>query len=187
MTTPNIALIIIDVQKGFTDHVYWGGERNNPQAEAQISRILEHFRAKKYPIFHIQHASTRLASPLHPSKPGHELKDEVKPLEGEPVLKKTVNCAFFTTDLEERLRAQNIQELVITGLTTNHCVSTTARVAGDKGYKAYVVADASATFAREGDSGEIFDPTTLHEMELAILKDEFATIVTTEEVLKLVV
>ncbi|KAL1917986.1 uncharacterized protein VTP21DRAFT_3252 [Calcarisporiella thermophila] len=187
MSASNIALIIIDVQKGFDEQAHWGGERNNPQAESQISRILEHFRAKNYPVFHIQHASTTPSSPLHPSNPGHELKDEVKPLEGEPILKKTVNSSFITTDLEERLRAQNIQELVITGLTTNHCVSTTTRMGANLGFKVYLVSDATATFARVGVSGKKYDATTVHEMELSNLNGEFATIVTTEEVLNFVV
>ena len=123
------ALILIDVQKGFNDEDYWGGNRNNKDAEAKIAQILEKWRSLQLPVFHIVHSSVHPNSKLHASNPGFEIKEEAKPIDGEPVITKNVNSAFIGTDLKERLDNQKITTLVIVGLTTNHCVSTTTRMA----------------------------------------------------------
>src|SRR5574338_1420905 len=123
------ALLIIDVQQGF-DEPYWGA-RNNPGAEENIARLLAAWRAAQRPIFHIQHNSRLPQSPLHPSHPGNVFKAIAAPRAGEPVIGKDVNSAFIGTDLEARLRTANIDAVVIAGLTTPHCVSTTTRMASN--------------------------------------------------------
>lgn len=173
---PKPALLIIDVQKGFDDQIHWGGNRNNPDAEKKIVAILEHWRTKKQPVFHILHSSLELDSPLHISQPGFVMKDEIQPQEGEPILIKNVNSAFIGTDLKERLDSSGIKEVVIVGLTTNHCVSTTARMAGNYGYIVTLISDATATFDRKGLNGETFDAETIHQTALASLNEEFAQI-----------
>ncbi|MRX41290.1 isochorismatase family protein [Flavobacterium sp. LC2016-23] len=180
------ALIIIDVQKGFNDEDYWGGNRNNKDAELKIAQLLEKWRALKLPVFHIVHSSVHPDSKLHESNPGFEIKEEVQPMEGEPVLVKNVNSAFIGTDLKERLDEQGIHKLVLTGLTTNHCVSTTARMAGNLGFDVLVISDATATFDRAGVNGEKFDSELIHQISLASLHNEFAQVITTEKVLELV-
>lgn len=76
----NTALIIIDVQKGFAEPVW--GERNNPQAEDNISKLLEAWREHGRPVFHVQHMSLSPSSPLHPAHPGNAIKDALLPLAG---------------------------------------------------------------------------------------------------------
>ncbi len=186
LQTPNTALIIIDVQKGFDDEAHWGGNRNNKNAETNIVQILEKWRALKLPIFHILHSSLELGSKLHPSDPGFEMKDEIKPLDGEPIIVKNVNSAFIGTDLKERLDKQTIKQLVIVGLTTNHCVSTTTRMAGNYGFDVLLISDATATFDRVGINGELFDAETIHQTALASLNNEFAQVIDTRELLGLV-
>src|SRR4051794_2586441 len=142
------ALILIDIQRGF-DSPYWG-RRNNPDAEQNAAKLLSAWRESGRPIFHIQHLSSTDGSPLVPDGPGIDFKDEVKPLWHEPVVPKRVNSALIGTDLEARLKQRGINTLVICGLTTNHCVETTTRMAGNMGYEAYLVGDACATFDRLG-------------------------------------
>ena len=183
--SPNTALIIVDVQKGLDEHDYYGGHRNNPDAEANMARILQFWRETKRPIFHIKHNSTEPNSPLRPNQAGNEIKPEVAPQGDEPLIAKTVNSAFIGTNLEERLRKANIQQLVIVGLTTNHCVSTTVRMAGNLGFDTYLVADATAAFDRVGHDGTVFPAQVIHDTTLASIHDEFAQVLDTQDLLNL--
>jgi nicotinamidase-related amidase len=177
----NTALITIDVQKGF-DHPYWG-PRNNPGAEAAIARLLAAWRKAGRPVIHVQHLSTNPESPLRPGQDGVNLKDEVKPLRGEAVITKNVNSAFIGTDLEERLRRAGIKDLVLTGLCTDHCVSTTARMAANLGFHATIPHDAVATFDRTGYDGKKYSAEEIHRTALASLDGEFAAVVSSESLL----
>lgn len=179
-----IALIIIDWQKGFDDYAYWGGNRNNPNAEKNSRLILDRWRSLKLPIFHVKHNSTNPKSKLAPGQPGNEIIDIVKPLKGEPLIEKNVNSAFIGTDLKQRLDEQKIKSLVIIGIQTDHCVSTTARMAGNLGYDTLVVSDATATFDRVSPGGEKIPAALVHQVNLTSLNNEFATVLTTQELLK---
>lgn len=174
------ALILIDIQKGFADIEYWGGERNNPDAESKASELLQLWRAHNLPIFHIQHCSSNSTSLLHETNIGNAFNDLVTPVEGEPIIKKNVNSAFIGTDLQAQLDNDEITTLVIVGLTTDHCVSTTTRMAGNLGYRTYLVADATATFNKKGITGQNYPAELIHETALASLNEEFAVIVTTD-------
>ena len=63
----------------------------------------------------------------------------VKPMNNEPVIKKNVNSAFIGTSLQEQIDKAGVTHLVIVGLTKDHCVSTTTRMAGNLGYETYLV------------------------------------------------
>lgn len=178
---PKTALLVIDVQQGF-DEPYWG-IRNNPDAEANIARLLTQWRAAERPVFHIKHNSRSPRSPLHPSNPGNAFKNFATPHPGEPSFGKDVNSAFIGTDLEARLRDADVNDVVIVGLTTPHCISTSARMASNLGFTTRVVADATAAHAGRGPDGAAIDAETMHYHALAALNGEFATIVATAELL----
>ncbi|KAA6438914.1 cysteine hydrolase [Dyadobacter flavalbus] len=177
------ALILIDFQKGFDDEAYWGGSRNNPDAEENAKQLLDYWRANNLPVFHVQHISANPDSKLNGNNPGHDFKDIVKPLSEEIIVQKSVNSAFIGTDLKEQLDEKGIRALVIAGLTTDHCVSTTTRMAGNYGYETYVVADATATFGKSGINGQYYDGETMHQTALAQLNKEFATVVHTHQII----
>jgi len=174
------ALILIDIQKGFDDIAYWGGQRNNPKAEDNASELLKTWRENKLPVFHVKHCSSIPTSLLNETHEGNAFKDIVKPMDGEPVIKKNVNSAFIGTNLKEQLDRAGILKLVIVGLTTDHCVSTSTRMAGNFGYETFLVSDATATFNKKGVDGQNFSAELIHETALASLNNEFATIVTTD-------
>lgn len=175
----NTALILIDVQKGFDEKDFWG-KRNNPNAEENMAKILNVWRKTNRPIFHIKHNSRNLNVPLHPNHKGNKIKDIVKPLSNEILITKTVNSALIGTDLEERLRKEKIKTVIIVGLTTDHCVSTTVRMARNLGFNVYVVDDATATFERIGPNGKHYSAKQMHDLALASLHNEFAKIVDTK-------
>ncbi|WP_090833161.1 MULTISPECIES: cysteine hydrolase family protein [unclassified Bacillus (in: firmicutes)] len=178
------ALIIVDVQQAFNDPSW--GRRNNPQAEKNILRLLAHWRKTERPIFHIQHTSRlTVGSLFYHLKDTHKFKEGFEPHNDEPVLQKNVNSSFIGTDLEQRLREKDIRSIVVVGLTTNHCVETTTRMAGNFGFDTYLVSDATATFDRKGPDGEIYAAETIHNMTLVNLNEEFATIIDTDTLLSL--
>ena len=180
----NPALILIDIQKGFDDISYWGGDRNNPEAEQNAGKLLAFWRKMGLPVFHAKHCSSNSNSRLAEGQPGNEFKDIVEPIEGEVIIKKNVNSAFIGTDLKEKLEFMNISKLVIVGLTTDQCVSTTTRMAGNFGFDTFLVEDATATFCKKGTKGQLFSSEIIHETAIASLIDEFATVLTTENLLK---
>ena len=174
-------LLIIDVQSGFDDQAYWG-PRNNPNAEQNMARLLEAFRAAGRPVIFIQHMSQNPKSPLRAGEPGNAIKPIVAP-RGERVFQKTVHSALINTPLERTLRAAAQDTLILCGITTDHCVSTTARMASDMGFTAYIVDDACACHDRTTHDGRTIPAQQVHEAELAALHNEFVTVVTTQAVL----
>jgi len=178
--TDRPALILVDIQKGFDNIEYWGGQRNNPDAEENAGELLRLWRKHQLPIFHIKHCSSNPDSLLNEANEGNEFKDLVKPINSEPIIKKSVNSAFIGTDLKEQLDNLKITKLVIVGLTTDHCISTTTRMAGNLGFDTFLVSDATATFNKKGPEGQNFPAELIHAISLASLNNEFATIITTD-------
>jgi nicotinamidase-related amidase len=174
-------LIVVDVQRAFDQWEAARKRRNNPQAVDRIAELLAAFRHSSAPIFHIRHEGTRPNSSFLPGGGGYPVKDEAREIAGEPVIVKRVNSAFIGTDLESRLRAAGIKTLVICGATTNHCVETTTRMAGNLGFDARLVRDATWTFDRTGPDGDQHSAEDIHAMTLANLNGEFARIVSASE------
>ena len=175
-------LVVIDMQQAF-DNPKWG-QRNNLSAEANIAQLLASWREAKRQVMHVHHRNPKPNSLFNPDSSGIVAKPEALPLEGEPVLFKNVNSAFIGTDLEQRLRAIGATTLVVVGMTTDHCVSTTTRMAGNFGFDTFIVSDATATFDRSGPDGKYYPAQLMHDTALASLNGEFAEVVSTAQVLQ---
>lgn len=213
------ALILIDNQSGFchpTTIDHWGTSRSNPLYEVNIQALLSAFRTARassstlLEVIHIFHSSVEPNSPLHPAHPA----GGVRPLDfavpasdgSESVFWKSVNSSFIGTQLESHLRGSGFRQIIVAGLTTDHCVSTTVRMAANLGVvdkfldgrpvklgvdgshekeariekgRVVLVADATATFGKSG-----FDSETVHKVSVASLEGEFADVLGTEEVVK---
>ncbi|MFK9095414.1 cysteine hydrolase family protein [Bacillus salipaludis] len=175
----NTALLLIDVQNYFDDPAQ--GRRNNPNAEENMALLLNKWRKSNRPVIHIQHIS----NPSLAHHPGRDIKEIVAPLPEEPVFIKNVNSAFIGTNLETYLREAKIETLVIVGLTTDHCVSTTTRMARNLGFYPFIVSDATATFDRISFDGKLYRAEEIHNLALVSLSDEFATVLDTKSILEL--
>lgn len=176
------ALLVIDVQKGFSSPVW--GRRDRPECEANIGRLLEAFRISARPVVFVRHDSVEPESPLRPGTPGNEFHDFIT---GEPALlvTKSVNSAFYgTPDLDAWLKEQSLRTIVICGITTNHCCETTARMGGNLGYDVRFVIDATHTFDRMGPDGVTIPAEALAAATAANLHGEFGVVMRTDEVVR---
>lgn len=174
-------LIPIDMQQAF-DLSPTGGS-NNPAVEANGRRLLSAWRSAGLPLVHVRHDSVKPGSPFAPGRPGNALRAGFEPQAGEPLVTKSVNAAFIGTDLDLRLRRLGVQQVVLFGLTTDMCVSTTARVAANLGYRTVVVGDACACFDLADDEGRKIPAAEIHRAHLATLRAEFAQVMTTDALL----
>ena len=175
---PQHALIVIDVQQGFDDPAW--GRRDNPDCEANIARLIAAWRAADRPIVVVRHDSVSPESPLRPAQPGNDLRPGI---EGDVLITKSVNSAFYgDPDLQSWLGERNIERLTICGVTTNHCCETTARMAGNLGYDVTFVIDATPTFARTAPDGSVIPAEEIARVTAANLHGEFASVRTTSDV-----
>lgn len=172
----NTALLLIDFQKGFSAPLW--GARNNLDAEANAIHLLAAWRADGAPVVHVRHLSRESQSPL--TGEGTEWIDGLAPYGNEAVFEKHVNSAFIGTGLQDWLRSHDLDALVIAGLTTPHCVSTSCRMAANLGFQVTLAHDACAAFATNADTSwcpeaPSVTPQHIHDMAIAQLHGEFVT------------
>lgn len=169
-------LILVDLQKGFRDPKW--GERNNFLLEKNVVSLLTLFRSFRLPVIHVRHDSLEPGSPLRSGCGGFEFIEEAAPRTGEEVFTKRQHGAFVGTPLEQHLRWKKISRPIFVGMTTDHCVSTSVRMAHDLGFQPVVVGDATATFGRTTPYGNKAGAELVHELALASLSGEFGDVVT---------
>jgi nicotinamidase-related amidase len=130
-------------------------------------------------VIHVRHESEEPDGLFKRGTEAFDFKPQARPRDGEPVITKNVNSAFIGTDLEERLRRDGITSCAIVGLTTDHCCSTTTRMAANLGFETWLLQDAMATFDRTAPDGDVIPAAAVHKTELASLNDEFAEVLDT--------
>lgn len=172
-------LVIIDMQKGMA----LAGPRNNPEAEARIAQLLDHWRANRWPVVHVRHLSRTPGSPFWPGQPGAEFQDRLAPLPTEHVVDKHVTDAFAHSGLERWLHQRGWRTLVFAGVSTNMSVEASVRSAGCLGFDCTVVADACYTYDRPDLDGTPRSAEDIHRVALANLSGEYARVMVAAEVL----
>ncbi len=140
----NTALLIIDIQNDY----FPGGNMELAGAKAageNAGEVLAFFRDRHLPVFHIQHESVKEGATFFlPGTPGQQIHDSVTPRAGERVIQKHFPNSFLGTGLLDDLKAEGVENLVITGMMTFMCVDATARAAKDLGFTCTLVHDATA-------------------------------------------
>jgi nicotinamidase-related amidase len=170
------ALIIIDIQNDY----FSGGNMalvGIEQAAANANCLLESFRSKQAPIFHIRHLAMRKNTTFFiPDTVGAEIHATVKPQEGEPIVIKHYPNSFHQTDLHKMLQGNQIEKLIICGAMSHMCVDSTTRAAYDLGYACTVIADACATKDLYFDN-KLISAQQVHMAFMGSLQGVFADVI----------
>lgn len=163
------ALVVIDVQKGMFGSAYtpYDGEA----VVDRIASLIARARAAKIPVFFVQHDGGA-EHPFHPGSPGFPFHEKLAPQPGDDVTVKTKSSAFHGTDFDSRLKRAGVEELIITGMQSEYCVTSAIRGAYERGYKITLASDAHSTFdskiAKARDIVAIINDTTNDSFGAAI-------------------
>ncbi len=167
-----VALIIIDMQRDFCAKGGFGESLGNDITPTKsiiptVRKVLDAAREKELFVIHTREGhrpdlsdcpkakkrrSTAIGDPgpmgriLIRGEYGHDIVDELQPIEGEPVIDKPGKGAFYQTDLHLMLQSRGIESLIVCGVTTHVCVHTTIREANDRGYECLMLEDGTAAF-----------------------------------------
>jgi nicotinamidase-related amidase len=163
------ALLIIDVQ-----NFYWNTETHEEYI-ANLKNIIEDARKRGLFVVYVIHVWGD-----NPKDKIFDIREEIRPLSEEPIVVKHTPGSFYDTNLQELLVSRKIENVIITGMKTNHCCDTTTREASARGYKTFVINEGVRTFDLEGIDGKMIPRETIQYVTLSILKG-FAQCITTEE------
>lgn len=181
MDYANSVLLPVDMQQAF-DLPSWP-RRWNEAVDRNGLALIEAWRARGLPIIHVRHDSVTPGSTLAPGQPGNAFRPGFGPKDGEALVTKSVNSAFIGTDLDLRLKRLGIRKVVVFGITTDMCVSTTVRTGANLGYDMVLVEDACDCFDLPDGAGGTIPARESHRIHVATLRFEFAEVVATREVL----
>ena len=197
----NSALLVVDMQylDAHKDYGIFLNARNKGVREAMnyyrdrlelivpnIARLQKAFRRERMEVIQTKIASLTLdgreRSKGHRDKgifapkgsKNAEILKELRPMENEIVLPKTASGVFNSTAIDQILRNLGVENLVVTGVVTNNCVENAVRDACDRGFAVILVEDGCAAVTEE-----------LHLAAIRAMRDHFAKIKTTAEVIKM--
>jgi nicotinamidase-related amidase len=170
------ALLVVDAQDSFTVGPRWA-RRSNLAFEANVAALVDAYRAAGLPVFFFLH--TDGDPEFATDSPAFRLMSFLAPRAEEPVLVKDTRNCFTSTTLQARLLALGVRRLAVTGIQTEQCCETTARVAADLGYAVDFVADATMTFPIPNPDapGEELDVEAIVERTVYALRGRFARVV----------
>jgi len=138
------ALLVVDVQESFRVRPSWQIV-NHPDIADRVGRLVAAARANDDLVVWVLHTEPGTGTTFDPASGHVRLIEGLEPVEGEPVLRKTAHNAFTTTNLQQLLTQHGITEVVVSGIRTEQCCETTARLASDLGYDVVFVTEATAT------------------------------------------
>ncbi len=168
LTREATALLVIDMQNGFLDPQGSMAQIGMPSDQLTgaipgTQRLLEAARAADVPVIFTRYSympgyadggilpnelvpAMRDVNALISGSWDADVADDVEPRDGEIIIDKARPSSFYGTQLEPILTGLGIRNIVMCGVTTNICVETTARDAGQRDYRVHVASDATAEY-----------------------------------------
>ncbi|MCT1926799.1 cysteine hydrolase family protein [Staphylococcus pasteuri] len=179
--TKKQALIIIDIQND-----YFEGGKNpliNPEAATDKAvQLKDAFKEQQLPVIYIQHIDHTEGAPLFEAGTnGIEIHEKFNVQSDDIIIEKQYPNSFLGTTLQDTLKEQGVEQLVITGMMTHMCIDSTTRAAAELGYQPILVEDTTATCDLEYN-GETVDAKNVQTAYISALSN-FASVTTTSEFL----
>ncbi|MDT8311700.1 MAG: cysteine hydrolase family protein [Methylophaga sp.] len=170
------ALVMIDCQNTYRTGVMQliGVE----QAIVEAKKLLQRARDMQIPVIHIRHDGGE-GSPYDLTTDIGQISDEVAPIDGEIVITKNFPNAFVQTELDERLKALGVENIVLAGFMTHMCVNSTAHGGFNLGYKPTIVASTTATRSLLAADGKLVPAQQVQDAAIASTRDLYAAVVKT--------
>lgn len=174
------ALLVIDVQESFRQRPIWA-EVSDPDIVAHVDELIAQARDLGHDVVWVLHSEPGSGSVFDPAQGHVRVVEGLAPRPGEAVFTKTSRNAFTTTGLGQHLQQRGIRNIVVSGIQTEQCCETTARVGADLGYDVTFVTEATATFPiTRPDTGEVLPTDAVIERTEFALAGRFARIATRE-------
>jgi nicotinamidase-related amidase len=175
-------LILVDIQND-----YFAGGRMElvgmDAASATARKLLEIFRERQWPTFHIQHVAIREGATFFlPDTKGVEIHETVKPHPEDPLIKKHYPNSFRETPLLNMLKDTEVEQVVICGAMSHMCIDATTRAAADFGFKCTVIHDGCATRNLDFGKKKILSDD-VHASFMAALSAVYAKVMSWKEFL----
>jgi len=179
----SVGLLLIDIQNDY----FPGGKMElvgMDFAAQNAANILQLFRHRKLPVFHMKHISTRPnASFFLPGTIGVNIHESVAPLGGEPIIEKQFPNSFRGTPLFDHLTREGIINIVICGAMSHMCIDATTRAAFDFGFSCTVIEDGCATRDLQF-KGEIIKADKVHAAFMSALSVPYAKVLGASDFIK---
>lgn len=171
------ALLVIDAQDSFKARPSWA-QRSNPEFERNVDALIRMYRDAGLPVIFVMH--TDEDEYFSTDGPHFKLMDFIERRDDEPLIVKTTRNCFTSTNLGPMLLERGVRRLTITGIQTEQCCETTARVAADLGYAVDFVTEATLTFPIPNldAPGQVLDVDAIIERTEYALRGRFARITT---------
>jgi nicotinamidase-related amidase len=176
-------LLPVDMQQAF-DAPPWPNRWNNA-VDANGLALLDAWRSAGRPIIHVRHDSVQPGSTLAPGAAGNAFRSGFGPQGDETLVSKSVNSAFIGTDLDLRLKRLGAKHVVVFGISTDMCVSTTVRTGANMGWDMILVPDACDCFDLPDGQGGTILAAEIQRAHVATLAVEFCRTLSTAQLTEL--
>lgn len=175
------ALIVIDVQNEYFDGALPISDPPRETSVANIGRAMDAATAAGVPVIVVRHSSDEADEEIfRPGSHEWELRPEVAERSRDHLVEKHLPGSFTGTPLDDILRAEGVDTVVLTGYMTHMCVDTTSREAAHRGYAVEILRDATGTLSLENSGGSA-SGEEIHRATLVAQGQFFADVVTTDD------
>lgn len=188
LSASQTALIVVDIQNEYYAGKDFRGQMVIPDGDKVLKnsqKLVSYAHQKGMPVYFVRHIAPK-DSPLFAEGSIYaKFHQDLQPSARDAIITKATPSSFVGTDLDAQLKKKGIKKVIVIGLMTHMCISSTARDAVPLGYNAIIPEDATATRDLDDGQGGVVDHKALQRAALAGVADVFAEIMTTKDVMAL--